>query len=156
MARSVGINLDTMLDELPFNIYDFWLHSIRRNDTQAVENTLDIVDDEQKKKLLNGKFIFPDSDDEKKQNDPLNFTRAWSIAVSSVSYDVIGSFVRHGVDPCVLYRDENNILHVLIYAAFTKPEEEDKMRDVYAYIQSIISPDIILRMLKMTNVSGLI
>ena len=36
--------------------------------------------------------------------------------MSSASYDVIGSFVRHGVDLCVLDRDDSNILHVLVTA----------------------------------------
>ena len=141
-----------MWDELPFIVYDFRLHSIRNNDVKAVEMTLGVVNGDQIRKLLNGKFIFPDSG--QKQNDSLDFTRAWSVALSCASYDVIRSFVKHGVDPCLLDREENNALHVLVHAAFNKPDEkEKKIRDVYAYIQTLIFPEIILRLLLLDKKS---
>ena len=144
-----------MSDELQFELYDFWFYSIKKNDVQAIERTLKITDEEQRRKLLNGKFVFAYSNYRNKTKRGVNFTRALSIAVSCRSFDVINSFIKYGVDPCVLDCEENNILHVLAYTAFTMPEEEDKVRDMYAFIQSIIPSDIILKLLKQTNSSGM-
>ena len=144
-----------MSDELQFESYDFWFHSIKKNDAQAIEKTLKITDEEQRRKLLNGKFVFVYPSCRNKTNHAVNFTRTLSIAVSCGSFDVINLFVKYGVDPCVLDCEENNILHVLAYTAFTMPEQEHKARDMYAFIQSKIPCDIILKLLKQTNSSGM-
>ena len=144
-----------MSDELQFELYDFWFHGIKQNDVQAIEKTLKIVDEEQRRKLLHGKFVFSYPNCGNKTKHAVNFTRAWSIAVSCGSYDVINSFLKYGVDPCVLDCEENNILHVLAYTVFSMPEEEEKVRDMYAFIQSKIPHHIILKLLKQINSGGI-
>ena len=141
---------------MEFELYDFWFHSIKKNDVQATEKTLEVADVDLRKKLLNGNFLFPDPLQKKKaKHHALNFTRAWSIAVSNGSFDVVNLFVKYGVNPVVLDTEDNNILHVLAYSAFTIPEEEPKVRDMYAFLQSLIPHETVLEMLKQTNSAGI-
>lgn len=141
-----------MEEDLPFELYDFWLISIRKNDHQTVQKTLGVLDEASKKKHLNGKFVFSENDSTpRKDKGPVNFTRAWSIAVSCGSTDVIKIFVNHGVDIFTLDKNENNILHVLTYTALNAPDFEEKIRDTYALLQTLLPSDAILHMLRTTN-----
>ena len=142
---------------LPIEQYEFWLHAIRNSDNQFIKDKLQSVSDAEKTKLLDGNFEFPQSSQEKGPPgaNKVVFTRAWSIAVSCSSKDVITTFVKHGVNPQTLDNNNNNVLHVLVYTAFFNHEKEGSVQRIFATLLDLLPGKVIVEMLEVSNDMGL-
>ena len=140
-------------NRLPIQQYKFWLQAIRNSDNDFIKDTLKSVTEAEKIKLLDGNFEFEDSSLE---NGPpgaktVVFTRAWSIAVSCSSKDVITTFVKYGVTPQTLDNKGNNALHVLVYTAYFNHEKEEIAQGIYATLLDLLPGKVIVQMLEMCN-----
>ena len=138
-----------------------WLQALLNDDSEAVENILDKLEDAEKVVLLHSSIWEPPSEKRFKVKDMcVNLYKdsfkvpPFAIACISGSYDVIKVLMCHNVHLCHKDDNRNNVLHSMVYAAAFVPELIEKMKEVYEYLQMHLSIDNLRTLLMSENAEG--
>ncbi len=135
--------------------YLHWFNAIANNDAEHVEKSLSNAVEAEKLKLLNGRFMFNDTDTSGPREADIGMSfrvsRPLHVAIAFTSYDVIATFLKYNVDYEVTDYHGNNIIHTLAHLIHIKPETEEDIRDLYQKILQIVPTSDMKTMLFQEN-----
>ena len=145
--------------------YDNWLRYFVNNDVQSAKKEYDRADDEEKNKLLNGRFptLQRSACDSGWSPRFSKSTKQTYVAISSPaevaivygSLDIVKFLLDNNVDLCKIDESGNNAFHVLIKVAAQNIDEEKKYLGTLRFLINTLSTDSLSCGLLCEDANGL-
>ena len=137
--------------------HKWWMNVIMEDDVENVEDIIQIVDDVEKNRLLNGTFYFHKKLPKQFSHSSylkFSLTRPWCIAGVSHAHAVMGLMLANNVDVTQKDCEGNNIMHALILTAYLEPSLEEEMNATCTFLKEALTLDQLRSILDETNDDG--
>lgn len=146
--------------ELELPKYQWWFDALAANDSICVRDTLSKSTKQKRDELVNNRFTLTkricntwqgiDTSD----SCLFQVTTPFCLAVVHAANENVLELMDHGVDVTIPDENGNNCFHVVVMAAFVKPETECKLQTTFSLLRQNISPMMLKELLMQENDAG--
>ena len=137
--------------ELELPKYQWWFDALAANDSICVRDTLSKSTKQKRDELVNNRFTLTkricntwqgiDTSD----SCLFQVTTPFCLAVVHAANENVLELIDHGTDVTIPDENGNNCIHVVVIAAFVKPETECKLQTTFSLLRENISPNDVER-----------